>query len=325
MQEIDKESSSSAAKEQIFLKVLVVEDDRNFRLMIQECMKGMEGFNVDKTFALDARAGLQKFHEILPDIVLLDINLPDGSGINLIKPMLQINPAVGIVMVTGSKLSSDVDKAKNHGAIGYILKPFTRKKIDDAFQVFLNYRKQLEESGDNILPTVPNNALKEIDFFISEEQESIKPPEEKQPERPSTAQVLSDWNILFADSYLTNLESAERHLKKFCSHLDIASSAEEFKRCVSETEYQCILIDPIFPDGNGYLLINELKRRYHQQPIKPYIIALMQNSDELANKKWLEAGMNDYLMKPCAFKEIEGKLKKFAQIYIDENNEEYLP
>lgn len=301
--------------EKMRFKVLVVDDDRSFRLMLQETLNDLGGFSIDKSFALDAKTGMEQFQEIKPDIVLLDINLPDGKGLDLIQPMLKIHPGVGIVMVTGSRLSTDVSIAKERGAIGYILKPYTRRKIEDALYAFINYRKQLEAMGKDISPEAKIE-VKPAEFFVGEEAE---------PKKSPILQVLSEWNVLFADSYLTNIENAERRLRKLCKQLDVAATADEFLSQTEKNEYQCVLIDPTLSNNNGYQLANELRQRYRQRAIRPYIIALMPNRDELDKKKWLQAGMHDFLVKPCSFKDIEDKLHKFAQTYLEESSEDYCP
>lgn len=297
------------------LKILVVEDDRSFRLMLQETLNDLGGFYVDKTFACDGRDALNKFKEVQPDIVLLDIHLPDANGLSLITPMLKIRPTTGIVMVTGSRLSSDVTTAKQHGAIGYVLKPYTRKKIDDALQVFLTYNKRLKDSCNDEQIAAIKNADAYTEFFITDG--------DIETQLSPIDQTLSRWNILFADGFLTNIETAKRRLHKLCHHLDVATTAEECQRFMDSKAYQCVLIDPDISDGSGYRITQHLKENYQDQAIKPYVLALMPSKDELDKKKWLRAGMNDFLVKPCTFKDIEEKIRKFAQIYIEESNTQY--
>jgi len=131
-------TSVSSKKERI--KALVVEDDRNFCMILQECLSDLEHFAIRKFFTANASDAMQKMRSEKPDLVLLDINLPDGNGLDLIRPMLKIHPAVGIVMVTGSAFPEDVKKGKEDGAIGYILKPYNKHKIADALSKFLEYR-----------------------------------------------------------------------------------------------------------------------------------------------------------------------------------------
>lgn len=316
MLEVSREMVAVKTTEKERITTLVVEDDRNFRLMLQETLNDLNGLVVTKSFANDVKTAMQKFMEVKPDIVLLDINLPDGKGLDLIEPMLRIHPAVSIVMVTGSRVNADVERAKRDGAIGYILKPYTRKKINDVFQLCLQYRAQYaaqqmdekSETENTIFIQTP------LDFFVADEEEEKKSPVET---------VLSQWNILFADGYLTNIESAERHLLSLCKRLDVASTAEQCEQLLNSQEYHCILIDPTLPGGDGYLITYNLKLRYRDRPIKPFILALMPNKDELDKKKWLQAGMNDFLIKPCSFKDITDKLRKFAQSYIKASGDRY--
>lgn len=124
------------------LNVLVVEDDRNYRLILHEILSSLSFFSIEKTFALNASEALEKFNDIRPDVVLLDIHLPDGKGLDLIQPMLKIHPSTAILMVTGSNTYNNVKTARQHGAIGYILKPYKRMKIQQAFHSVMLYRTQ---------------------------------------------------------------------------------------------------------------------------------------------------------------------------------------
>lgn len=278
----------------------------------------MDDFMTEKFFAEDAKGGLEKYRDIQPDVVFLDIGLPDGSGIDLIKPMLEINPMVGIIMVTGSRLSSDVNNAKKRGAIGYILKPYTRKKIDNALRFYMDYHKLLEE--DESEGAVAAQHVKErLNFFVGEE---VKKPPSSMEEKPlSVENIIADWNVLFVDSLKANTTSAEQHLKKFCKHVDIATSANEFNQFVAEKEYQCILMDPLFSkENNGYELATAVKNQKRSSAIKPYLIALLPNNTELETQQWQDAGMDDFILKPCSLGEINKKLSKFSQFYVKDKN-----
>ena len=82
-----------------------------------------------KTFtALSLKEGLEKFKMHLPDLVVLDNNLPDGSGISAIPNLIKINPDCLVIII--SAMSNLADKALAAGATGFIAKPISFNSID---------------------------------------------------------------------------------------------------------------------------------------------------------------------------------------------------
>ncbi len=76
-----------------------------------------------------------------PEICLLDIELPDMSGHNLAKIIRSIDPEAHIIMVTANNFLEDVTRAKENGAKGFIIKPYSKQKILDAVHKFKRERK----------------------------------------------------------------------------------------------------------------------------------------------------------------------------------------
>src|SRR5690349_2136730 len=91
-------------------KVLIVDDEFLIRYSLQNLIE-REGFSV-----ITADSGLhalQQFEEEKPEIVILDIRLPDANGLNLLKTMKEISPSVTVVMVTACPdIQSSVEAIK---------------------------------------------------------------------------------------------------------------------------------------------------------------------------------------------------------------------
>ncbi len=71
-----------------------------------------------------------------PDIVFLDIELPDIEGHRLAQLLKAIDPNAYIVMVTANNYAEDVAKAIENGAKGFIVKPYSKDKIIEAIVKF---------------------------------------------------------------------------------------------------------------------------------------------------------------------------------------------
>ena len=106
-------------------KVLAVEDDRNISDLIRMYLE-KEGFEV--TTAFDGGTAVEKFREIQPDIVLLDIMLPVMDGWGVLKKIRE-TAKTPVIMLTAKGEVSDRISGLEMGADDYIVKPFEMKEL----------------------------------------------------------------------------------------------------------------------------------------------------------------------------------------------------
>lgn len=105
--------------------VLIVEDDRDTRTMMAAWI-GTQGYAVSQAGSLqEARAKLAA-HE--PDLVLLDLHLPDGSGLALLRDAKGA-PACDVVLITGYATLDTSIEAMRLGAVDYLLKPVSSQQL----------------------------------------------------------------------------------------------------------------------------------------------------------------------------------------------------
>ena len=105
------------------VSVLIVEDDRNIAELLQMYLE-KEGYAV--TVAADGGQGLAKFRAIKPDLVLLDVMLPEVSGYEICQGM-RLDPDLAdikILMMTARGSAIERKKGLALGADGFISKPF---------------------------------------------------------------------------------------------------------------------------------------------------------------------------------------------------------
>ncbi|MCD7907431.1 MAG: response regulator transcription factor [Clostridium sp.] len=107
------------------LKVLIVEDDSNIAQLLQLYLE-KEGFETQ--VADDGSKGLNLFHEGNPDLVLLDIMLPDLDGWTVCKKIRETSK-VPIIMMTAKGETVDKVNGLEMGADDYIVKPFEMKEV----------------------------------------------------------------------------------------------------------------------------------------------------------------------------------------------------
>jgi len=106
--------------------VLIIDDEQEIRESILELLR-MEGYSADS--ASTAEEGLKKIEVGIFDLVLLDINLPDRNGLDLLKVIKHEAPEVGVIMITAYDSSQMAFQASREGAESYITKPWDNDKL----------------------------------------------------------------------------------------------------------------------------------------------------------------------------------------------------
>lgn len=105
--------------------LLFIEDDDQIRLALRLALED-EGYEVRE--AADGATGLASFHQSEPDLVLLDLRLPDISGFEVCRAMRAMS-VVPIVMVTAETDTSDMVSGLEAGADDYVTKPVVPKEL----------------------------------------------------------------------------------------------------------------------------------------------------------------------------------------------------
>jgi two-component system response regulator RegX3 len=107
------------------VRVLVVEDEESYRLALESALR-LEGYLVE--VATDGADGIARFTENLPDIVLLDLLLPDTYGTDLLRRMHAIAP-VPVLIISAVNAELDVVLGLELGAADYVTKPFRLREL----------------------------------------------------------------------------------------------------------------------------------------------------------------------------------------------------
>ncbi|MEA5058851.1 MAG: response regulator [Candidatus Pelethousia sp.] len=111
-------------------KILIVDDATFMRVSIRNII-AKNGFEV----AGEAENGLvavQKYTELRPDIVTMDITMPEMNGLDALKAIRKIDPNATIIMVSALGQESMVREAVLSGAKGFVVKPFKEETITTA-------------------------------------------------------------------------------------------------------------------------------------------------------------------------------------------------
>ncbi len=106
-------------------RVLLIEDDRSTRRMVAKSLRE----HCELIEAPDASQGISAYREFQPDIVFMDIELPDGDGQGLLSWITRNDPGAFVVMFSGHSDTNNVMQSIDAGAKGFVSKPFDLNKM----------------------------------------------------------------------------------------------------------------------------------------------------------------------------------------------------
>ena len=106
--------------------VLIVDDASVVRLMLKKVLKADFDIVGEATNGIDA---LTKYKELRPDIVTMDITMPEADGIQATKDIIAFDEDAKIVMMSGIDQKEMLTQAIKAGASSYIVKPFEKDRI----------------------------------------------------------------------------------------------------------------------------------------------------------------------------------------------------
>lgn len=115
-------------------KVLIVDDAAFMRISIKNILT-KNGYEVVGE-AENGAVAVEKYKELSPDIVTMDITMPEMSGLDALKKIMSINPKAQVIMVSAMGQEAMVRDAVLSGAKGFIVKPFKEEGILSAIKKF---------------------------------------------------------------------------------------------------------------------------------------------------------------------------------------------
>lgn len=214
-------SQTSPAAPSTPIRVALVEDDVNFQNALMDAMRSapdMKLVNVSGTRAL----GLQALDEVEIDVLLVDLGLPDGSGIDVIRAAHAKQPRCNIMVSTTFGDETNVMQSLEAGAAGYLLKDSTPEKM------VLEIRS-LYGGGSPISPLIARQILMR---FRPPKSPAAQPSDKMQAELSAREkEVLEFITKGFTADEIANLISVSRHtvltyVRRIYSKLNVNSKTE---------------------------------------------------------------------------------------------------
>lgn len=107
-------------------RILIVDDQLGIRLLLKEILQ-KEGYSTFQ--AANGYQAIEITKKENPDLVLLDMRLPEMNGIEILQELKKISPDIRVIIMTAYGEQELIDTAKNIGILDYITKPFEIEEI----------------------------------------------------------------------------------------------------------------------------------------------------------------------------------------------------
>ncbi len=117
-------------------KILIVDDSKTSRKFLKNVLLDAGHEVIGE--AVNGRDGVEKYKELRPDVVTMDITMPILDGIDAVSEIMQEDPDAKIIMVTAAGQKSNMVEALKRGAADFIQKPFESNVIIDVVNKVLD-------------------------------------------------------------------------------------------------------------------------------------------------------------------------------------------
>lgn len=146
------------------LKILIAEDDPQIAEIQRRFVERIDGFEV-----IGISHSTQEAQDMLdvfqPDLVLLDIHFPDGSGLDLLKALRSGDAQTDVIMITAAKEVDSLSEALRLGVFDYVLKPLVFDRLSGALNQYLSHKTTLSNQASEL-------SQQDVDQLLSRHRES---------------------------------------------------------------------------------------------------------------------------------------------------------
>ena len=125
-------------------KILIVDDHAILRMGLMSLFSGLKGFEVVGD-AANGKDGIRKARETNPDVVIMDLMMPDMDGIETTRNLVEALPTAKILILTTFGTSDGIARALEAGALGAIMKSADFKELANAVRIVASGKRYISD------------------------------------------------------------------------------------------------------------------------------------------------------------------------------------
>lgn len=198
------------------IKVAIVEDSADLRRSLTLLLEDSPGFSCVGSY-FTAEDALRQLPKAPPKVVLMDINLPNMSGIECTRRLKELLPQVRVIMITVCRDNDRIFKALRAGACGYLLKRSSPEDILEAI-------KEVHQGGAPMSSEVARNVVEAFQQSATPQNQASELSTREQEVLELVAKGLPDKEI--AAKLSISISTVRFHLKHVYDKLHVRSRME---------------------------------------------------------------------------------------------------
>lgn len=274
--------------------ILVVEDSNTSRKVISMVLK-RQGYGIVE--ATTGGEGIARLVDVVPDLVLLDVMLPDMDGYQVLGEIRSSSRLkdVPVVMLTGKKGSTDRMKGLAGGANEYLTKPFDPAKLIKVLDRFVaggGPKPKAPPKAPAKRAAAPKPAPPVTKKVV---QGPIRPAAKVAEPKPAVVS-LSGPSILVVEDSPTTRKVISMVLNRKGYPLREVTTGKQALQAIAEQPPVLILLDAMLPDMTGYSILQQLQKKEALKKIP--VVMLTAKTGASDRQRGMQAGAVAYLTKP---------------------------
>jgi DNA-binding NarL/FixJ family response regulator len=202
------------------IRVLLVDDHALFRSGVAGLLREQADFEVVGE-AQDGQEALAKAKELMPDVILMDIYMPGGNGLEATRQIKEVLPYVKIVMLTVSEEDQNLFEAVKSGAQGYLLKTI---EADELFEML----RGVSRGQAPMSRATASKILGEFTRLAKSSPEEAHPQERLSPREREVLELLAKagTNKEIANTLCISENTVKNHLRNILEKLHLENRVQ---------------------------------------------------------------------------------------------------
>jgi DNA-binding response OmpR family regulator len=258
-------------------KILIVDDDKDLLLGLNIRLKAA-GYNIIP--ASDALSAISKAQREKPDLIILDIGLPGGSGFLVMERLTSLMPvaSIPVVVLTARDPHANRERAMKAGAVAFLQKPVDNDELLNTVRKALEGPLELTAEKEPQVTQRTQNTFKKI-LIVDDDKDLLL--------GLNIRLKASGYNVILAADALSALSKAQQERPDL------------------------IILDIALPGGDGFLVMNRLNSP--QINLNIPVIILTAKDSKVNEERALKSGAAAFLRKPVDNDELIGTIRKALQ------------